>query len=600
MINFEILSIEKDREKGIGVNRENKGKSVNRYVEDYSVIDLETTSVFTSHAKIIEISAIKIRKGNVIDEFTTLVNPLCHIPTTATSVNHITDDMVRNAPCLDEVLDDFLEFIGDDIILGYNNAGFDMILLYDAVKKYNNANFSNDYIDLLHVARRNIQGLENYKLGTLCRHFAIETQGAHRALTDCYLTKKCYDNIYVEYGSRAFSRKIENLNGYNIQFSTMTLALQELQKILSGILDDGIIALDEIDSLRFWLEEHRELTDVYPFGKVVKVVNSVLEDGEIDSSDIEMIKCVFLEVINPVKSHSCCEIITSLYEKHVCLTGDFDFGSKEDVSRIIEKAGGIVEKSVKKSTDYVVVGSKGNANWKAGNYGAKIQKALEYIDKGCRIIIIKEKEFIPMALRCKNEPAMIENLSDDLTGWQQNVRTILEKMISEKELPEKAISLVTNYARDGKKITSYSISIYEPDYPILSNSPKDPTRNSIALNIKDKGARVELQISKSRVNEIGVPVDAETKISKTDNSNVQVILPIDSPNLLDYIKQNVEYALDNYTSKASSFGCCSLFVECSDAKHCIHENKLYSKACEYRKNLEMGRIFYGKNKTILD
>ena len=66
------------------------------------------------------------------------------------------------------------------------------------------------------------------------------------------------------------------------------------------------------------------------------------------------------------------------------------------------------------------------------------------------------------------------------------------------------------------------------------------------------------------------------------------------------LRQNVEYALDNYTSKASSFGCCSMFIECSDAKRCIHENKLYSKACAYRKNLEAGRIFYGKNKTIPD
>lgn len=598
MLNIDISSVEKDRTKDNVNNREKKGKSVNRHIDDYSVIDLETTGVFINYAKIIEISAIKVRNSKVVDEFSTLVNPLCHIPEEATTINHITDDMVRNAPKVEEVLDDFLAFIGDDIIVGYNNAGFDMNLIYDVVKKYKNQYFENDYIDLLHVSRRNIQGLENYKLSTLCRYYEIETEGAHRALTDCYLTKKCYDNLYLEYGSSAFARHVDNKYGYSIQYSSKTIALQELQKLLSGILSDGTIALDEVDSLRFWLEEHRELSGVYPFDKVIRTLDSVLEDGQIDSSEIHTLQSVFLEIIDPVKCQSCCEEITSIYEKHVCLTGDFDFGSKEAVSKIIEKAGGIIDKTVKKSTNYVVVGSQGSENWKAGNYGAKIQKALEFNSKGRCIKIVEEKVFIPMAMCCKNEPPMRETKAS--SKWQYRIQSMLEEIISEKELPEKSLSLLTNYTRDGKKITSYSICIYEPDYPLPSDTVKDPTRNSIVLNIKEKGSRVELQIAMSRFNNIGAPEDAETKNSKLDNGNMQVFLPLDSPNLLAYVKQNVEYALDNYTSKAASFGCCSMFIECSDAKRCIHENKLYSKACAYRKNLEAGRIFYGKNKTIPD
>lgn len=600
MLNVDILSGEKDRTRNKVNNREKKGKSVNRYVEDYSVIDLETTGVFVSYAKIIEISAIKVRKSKVVAEFSTLVNPLCHIPEAATMVNHITDDMVRNSPRVEEVLDDFLAFIGDDIIVGYNNAGFDMNIIYDAVEKSRNRSFENDYIDLLHVARRNIQELENYKLSTLCRHYDIEIEGAHRALNDCYLTKKCYDSLYSEYGNGAFSRHVDNINGYSIQYSSKTIALRELQKLLSGILSNGIVAPNEVDPLRFWLEEHRELSGIYPFDKVIRTLDAVLEDGQIDSSETETLQCVFLEILDPVKCQSCCEKITSLYEKHVCLTGDFDFGSKEEVSKIIEEVGGIIDKNVKKSTNYVVVGSRGSENWKAGNYGAKIQKALEYNNKGGCITIVEEKVFIPMAMCCEKEPPMRMEPSIDSTRWQYSVQSMLEDIIDEKELPDKSLYLMTNYARDGKKITSFSVCIYEPDYPLLSDTSKDTTRNSIALNIKERGSRVELLIAKSRFNDIGAPEDAETKSSKTDNGKMQVVLPLDSPNLLGYIRQNVEYALDNYTSKASSFGCCSMFIECSDAKRCIHENKLYSKACAYRKNLEAGRIFYGKNKTIPD
>lgn len=57
-------------------------------------------------------------------------------------------------------------------------------------------------------------------------------------------------------------------------------------------------------------------------------------------------------------------------------------------------------------------------------------------------------------------------------------------------------------------------------------------------------------------------------------------------------------AFKNYSPKASSFACCARYEQCSDAKKCIHANQLYSKACEYRKNLESGKIFYGKNKNI--
>ena len=146
----------------------------------------------------------------------------------------------------------------------------------------------------------------------------------------------------------------------------------------------------------------------------------------------------------------------------MCLTGDFAFGSKEEVSKIIEEVGGIVDKNVKKTTNYVVVGSRGSENWKAGNYGAKIQKALEYNNKGGCITIVEEKVFIPMAMCCEKEPPMRMEPSIDSTRWQYSVQSMLEDIIDEKELPDKSLYLMTNYARDGKKITSFSVC---PSHP---------------------------------------------------------------------------------------------------------------------------------------
>lgn len=596
MISVDIPSDEEKHVNDKSKRRERKGKNAGRHVENYSVIDLETTGIFVSSARIVEISAIKVRNNQVVGEFTSLVNPLCHIPEEATKINHITDEMVKNAPTLEKVINEFLQFIGDDIILGYNNAGFDMNIIYDAVEKILRRAFENDYIDILHVARRNVDGLENYKLKTVCDYYGIGTEGAHRALKDCYLTKECYDNLYNEYGNSAFSRH-NNVNGYCTLYSTKTLALRELQKILSNILCDGTITLEEVDVLRFWLEEHRELSAIYPFGKVIEMLDDVLEDGQISPLERSTLESVFSEIVDPVKSQSCNERITSLVAKHVCLTGDFDFGSKEDVAEIIEKAGGIVDKAVKKATNYVVVGARGSESWKTGNYGGKIQKAMEYNSKGMNIKVVEEKKFIPMAVWCMENH---EKQKEDLPDWKQSVREMLEKMILEKELPKQSLHLMTNYTRDKKQISSYSICIFEPDYPLLSDTHTDPARNSIVLNIKDKNDKIELLVSKSRFKDIGVPEDAQVNLFKSDNTIIQVVFPLNSYNMLGYIKQIVEYALETYTSKASSFGCCSLFLVCSDAKRCVHENRLYSKACAYRHNLEAGRIFYGKNKTVKD
>ena len=187
-------------------DREHKGTSITKYVDDYSIVDLETTAVFVGSADIIEISALKVRDNKVIDKFSTLVNPHYHIPEEATAVNHITDKMVEGAPDISDVLGEFLNFVGTDVIVGYNNAAFDMNMIYDKSLEIIGFPFTNDYIDLLHSARRCLVDLENHKLETVSKHYKLDTEGEHRALKDCYLTKECYDKLYSEFGDEAFYR----------------------------------------------------------------------------------------------------------------------------------------------------------------------------------------------------------------------------------------------------------------------------------------------------------------------------------------------------------------------------------------------------------
>lgn len=173
----------------------NKGKRLNQYVPDYVVFDLETTGISTQKDSIIEISAVKVRTGNVIEEFSTLVNPGRDIPAGATAVNGITDAMVKNAPSLGEVLDDFLDFIEDEILVGHNIHTFDTNFVYDAAVLLYEREVKNNYIDTLYLARKCLPQLKHHTLGDVSSYFHICTKGAHRALNDCIMNQKCFEEL---------------------------------------------------------------------------------------------------------------------------------------------------------------------------------------------------------------------------------------------------------------------------------------------------------------------------------------------------------------------------------------------------------------------
>lgn len=173
----------------------NRGKRLNKYISDYVVFDLETTGVRTDSDEIIEISGIRVRGHKAVEEFSTLVNPGMHIPAAASRVNHITDDMVAKAPGLDEALGEFLEFAGSDILVGHNIHSFDLNFVCRASTRIFGAEVENDYIDTLYMARKCLPGLSHHKLSDVAAYFHISTEGAHRALADCAMNQKCYEEL---------------------------------------------------------------------------------------------------------------------------------------------------------------------------------------------------------------------------------------------------------------------------------------------------------------------------------------------------------------------------------------------------------------------
>ena len=173
----------------------NKGKRLNGYAPNYVVFDLETTGISIQRDTIIEISAIKVVNKEVVKEFSTLVNPGRHIPAGATAVNGITDAMVDGAPELSEVMVQFLEFIGNDILVGHNIHTFDTNFVYDAALGLLGKELRNDYVDTLYMARQCLPQLAHHTLGDVAGHFQIATDGAHRALNDCRMNQQIYEQM---------------------------------------------------------------------------------------------------------------------------------------------------------------------------------------------------------------------------------------------------------------------------------------------------------------------------------------------------------------------------------------------------------------------
>ena len=167
-------------------------------LQEYVVLDFETTGLSPQCNDIIEIAALKIGKnGNEIGSFSTLVNPQCPIPSKITQLTGITDRMVYGAPCILDVVNDLYTFLEDYPVVAHN-APFDVSFLKAAYQKAGVA-AKIRYIDTVRLAKQAYPGLLNYKLSTLIQELEIADMQSHRAMSDVYQThvlfQKCKNQI---------------------------------------------------------------------------------------------------------------------------------------------------------------------------------------------------------------------------------------------------------------------------------------------------------------------------------------------------------------------------------------------------------------------
>jgi DNA polymerase-3 subunit epsilon len=168
----------------------------------FVVVDLETTGGSAASCEITEVGAVKLRGGECLGTFQTLVNPGAAIPPEITYLTGITQAMVLPAPRIAEVLPALLEFIGTDAVVVGHNVRFDLSFLAAAARAGGRDKLANAVVDTCGLARRLVRDeVPNCKLSTLAQHFRVGHRPTHRALDDALATGEVLHCLLERAGS---------------------------------------------------------------------------------------------------------------------------------------------------------------------------------------------------------------------------------------------------------------------------------------------------------------------------------------------------------------------------------------------------------------
>jgi len=163
--------------------------SAHRLLADdtFIVFDVETTGLSAVYDTIIELAAVKVQNGDIVDRFESFANPHRRLSATIVELTGITDDMVENAPEVDDVLRKFYDWIGDSVLVAHN-ASFDMGFLNTGYKKLGIGKLPNPVIDTLELGRFLFPEMKNHRLNTLAKKLDVELTQHHRAIYDAEAT----------------------------------------------------------------------------------------------------------------------------------------------------------------------------------------------------------------------------------------------------------------------------------------------------------------------------------------------------------------------------------------------------------------------------
>ena len=256
--------------------------SKNQQLDDvYVVFDLETTGFSPDKNKIIEIGAVKVERGAITERFSTFVNPEVPIPFHIEELTSIRDDMVMDAPKIEEILPQFLEFCEGAIMVAHN-AEFDMSFIRKNCERQQlTAEFT--VIDTVALARMLLPHLNRFKLDTVAKALGISLDHHHRAVDDA----ACTAEIFVKFIQMLKDRGMQTLDEVNRMGQASTETIKKLptyHAIMLAANDVGRINLYKLISMSHLTYYHKKPR--IPKSEFVKhreglLLGSACEGGEI-------------------------------------------------------------------------------------------------------------------------------------------------------------------------------------------------------------------------------------------------------------------------------------------------------------------------------
>lgn len=177
--------------------------------QPFVVFDLETTGLSPQTCEIIEIGAVRVERGKVIDRYKTFVKPIGDIPIEIQNLTGITPAMVGDAPSEKEAVQNFMDWVGDQLLVAHNAHHFDMLFLRNAARRAGR-NCDNGYIDTLPLVQALYPGLPNYKLDTVGKHLAIASFDHHRATDDARALAEIFCKVLHDLSSEVST--VESMN----------------------------------------------------------------------------------------------------------------------------------------------------------------------------------------------------------------------------------------------------------------------------------------------------------------------------------------------------------------------------------------------------
>ena len=367
---------------------------------NYTVFDVETAN--NQRDSICQIGIIRYENEQVTYEKGFLINPEVEFNYYNSRIHGITAEDVIYAPKFPEVWQEIKEYFDHTILVAHNAKSMDLCALYRTLQRYDLPMVDNSYICTLELAKKIFQknnAVDCYKLNVLSKMYDIQLENHHDALED---TRACFEILkkFKAQYPKAIIPKHYDFNktadggsstvepGFRSLYSKNTQEMQRLQEIIKSMMEDNVITDEEMAILQDWLKQHAGLAGFYPFDKIQTMVETIMADGIMDEMEQGQLLRLLDAFINPQTEN----VRIDFKDKTVCLSGEFDRGSKKQVEEMLTAKGASVLPTVTGKTDILILGQAGSAAWKYGNYGSKYEKARRLIEKGRNIVIVRESD----------------------------------------------------------------------------------------------------------------------------------------------------------------------------------------------------------------